>query len=67
MQCLEDWATSKAPTEGYELLMAHGMADLTGEQLVLKYPEQFSAEAVTAATARVAMPDVVAIPDAVAA
>ena len=67
VQCLEDWATSKAPTEGYELLMAHGMADLTGEQLVLRYRDQFSAEAVTAATARVAVPGVVAIPDAVAA
>ncbi len=54
VQCLEDWATSKAPTEGYELLMAHGMAEMTGERLVLTYPEQFSAEAVAAATARLA-------------
>lgn len=50
---LEEWVTSKTPSEGYELLMAKGMPELTGERLVLKYPEQFSAEAVAAAKARV--------------
>jgi hypothetical protein len=50
---LEGWVTSKAPTEGYELLVANGMPELTGEQLVLKYPEQFSPEAIAAAKARV--------------
>jgi hypothetical protein len=53
VQCLEDWAVSKAPTEGYELLTAKGLSELTGESLVLKYPEQFSVEAVAAAQARV--------------
>lgn len=52
VQCLADWVTSKTPTEGYELLTASGLAELTGEQLVLKYPEQFSAEAVAAAKSR---------------
>ena len=44
---------SKIPTEGYELLVAKGMPELTGEHLVLKYPEQFSAEAIAAAKARI--------------
>lgn len=54
IQCLEDWVTSKAPTEGYELLMANGLAEMTGESLVLKYPAQFSEAAVAAAKARMA-------------
>jgi hypothetical protein len=51
---LEEWVTSKAPTDSYELLTAKGMSELTGESLVLKYPEQFSAEAIAAAKARLA-------------
>jgi hypothetical protein len=54
VQCLEDWVTSKTPTEGYELLMANGLAEMTGEHLVLKYPEQFSEGAIAAAKARLA-------------
>jgi len=50
---LEEWAMSEKPTEVHELLVANGMPDLTGEHLVLKYPEQFSAEAIAAAKARV--------------
>lgn len=50
---LEEWATSRIPSEAYELLVANGMPELTGEHLVLEYPEQFSAEAVAAAKARV--------------
>jgi hypothetical protein len=53
VQCLEEWAKAKKPTEGYELLMANGLADLTGEHLVLKYPDQFSAEAIAAAKTRI--------------
>lgn len=56
IQCLEDWVTSKTPTEGYELLTANGLTEMTGESLVLKYPEQFSADAVAAAKARLAAP-----------
>lgn len=52
VQCLEDWALSKAPSEGYELLMANGLPEMTGESLVLKYPEQFSEAAIAAAKAR---------------
>jgi hypothetical protein len=53
VHCLEEWATSKAPTESYELFAAKGLSELAGEHLVLKYPEQFSAKAVAAAKARV--------------
>lgn len=56
IQCLEDWVTSKTPTEGYELLMANDLAEMTGEKLVLKYPEKFSADAIAAAKARIAAP-----------
>jgi hypothetical protein len=55
VQCLEDWALSKAPSEGYELLMANGLPEMTGESLVLKYPEQFSEAAIAAAKARMAV------------
>ena len=53
VHCLEEWATSKTPSEGYEILVAKGLSELTGEHLVLKYPEQFSPRAVAAAKARV--------------
>ena len=53
VHCLEEWATSKTPSEGYEILVAKGLSELTGEHLVLKYPDQFSPRAVAAAKARV--------------
>lgn len=52
VQCLEDWAISKAPTEGFGLLIEHGLVELTGEYLVLKYPAHFSTSAVAAAKTR---------------
>lgn len=52
--CLEDWAKSAEPPESFVLLSANGMIELTGEQLVLTYPDRFSAEAVAGATARLA-------------
>lgn len=52
--CLEDWAKSKEPSEGFELLVANGLAEMTGEQIVLKYPDQFSPEAIAGAKARLA-------------
>jgi len=52
ISCLEDWAISKAPTEGFELLVQHGLIELTGEYLVLKYPAHFSTTAVTTAKTR---------------
>jgi hypothetical protein len=52
VQCLEDWAVSKAPTEGFELLVKQGFVELTGEHLVLKYQDRFSPTAVAAAKLR---------------
>jgi hypothetical protein len=45
IQCLEDRAMATAPTDGFKLLIAAGLVELTGEYLVLKYPAYFSAEA----------------------
>jgi hypothetical protein len=52
VQCLEDWATASGSTDGFKLLIALGMAELTGEYLVMKYPDRFSQGAVSAASAR---------------
>jgi hypothetical protein len=52
IQCLEDWAISSAPTEGFNLLVSSGLTELTGEYLVIKYADRFSEDAVTAAKAR---------------
>jgi hypothetical protein len=52
IQCLEDWAVQTKATEGFELLVKNGLVELTGEFLVLKYPDQFSPKAVASAKAR---------------
>ncbi|OHC75244.1 MAG: hypothetical protein A3G18_03170 [Rhodospirillales bacterium RIFCSPLOWO2_12_FULL_58_28] len=52
VQCLEDWAAGSTLTEGFKLLTKNGLAELTGEYLVLKYQEQFSGGAVAAAKVR---------------
>jgi len=49
---LEDLVKSKEPTEGFELLVASNFVEMTGEQIVLKYSDQFSPEAVAAAKTR---------------
>jgi hypothetical protein len=54
IQCLEDWAIASVGTDGFNLLVSKGMAELTGEYLVMKYPDRFSQEAVSAASARMA-------------
>ncbi|WP_292532497.1 hypothetical protein [Methylocystis sp.] len=54
VQCLEDWATNSAPTEGFDLLTQKGLAELTGEFLVLKNRDRFSPAAISAAKARLA-------------
>jgi hypothetical protein len=53
VHCLEEWTTSKTPTESYELLTEKGFPEFTGEHLVLKYADQFSPAAVAAAKARI--------------
>jgi hypothetical protein len=51
VQCLEDWATQPT-SDGLELLVNKGLYHLTGEYLVLRYPERFTQEAVNAAHAK---------------
>lgn len=53
VHCLEEWTTSKTPTESYELLTEKGFPEFTGEHLVLKYADRFSPEAVAGAKARI--------------
>lgn len=53
-KCLEDWAISDKPTQGFDMLVAAGMPELTAEYLVTKYPNRFSAEAVAKAKKRLA-------------
>jgi hypothetical protein len=57
VQCLIDWATSKEAPEEFVLLVAAGLPEMTGEQLVVKYADQFTPEVVAAATARLASAD----------
>jgi len=52
IQCLEDWAVANTPTDGFKLLIDAGLVELTGEHLVLKYPEHFSGEALEQARHR---------------
>jgi len=51
-KCLEDWALSVAPTQGFLLLIAKGMHELTAEYFVLKYKNRFSQEVIASALKR---------------
>ena len=55
LACLEDWAISEKRTDGFETLVSRGHVELTGEYLVTKYPERFSARAVSNATSLMEM------------
>jgi len=52
IQCLEDWATATHETDGFQALMSQRLTHLTGEHIVLKYPDRFSQEAVAGARRR---------------
>lgn len=52
LQCLEDWALSKQPTTGFDLLIENDQVKLTAEYLVLQYSDRFTEEAVAAASGR---------------
>ena len=62
VECLEDWARSYNETDGFKALVAAGLAELTGEYLVTRYPDRFSAEAVRRAKDKLQQrcPDVLA-------
>lgn len=52
VRTLEDWALAPKATDGFKLLIKNKMPELTGEALVIKYPDRFSARAVAAAKKR---------------
>jgi hypothetical protein len=54
VRCLEDWATATNETDGFQALMSKRLTHLTGEHIVLKYPDRFSPEAVAGARKRLA-------------
>lgn len=51
-QTLIDFATSKAPTDGFNMLIERGLPELTGEALVLKHSEHFDPAVLDAARSR---------------
>lgn len=51
-QTLVDFAVSKKPTEGFDMLIERGLPELTGEAIVLKHSAQFDRPVVEAAKAR---------------
>lgn len=53
-KCLEDWALSTQPTQGFDMLVANDMPELTAEYLVVKYRSRFGDNIVDAAKARLA-------------
>lgn len=57
VECLRDWVMSKEVPEEFVLLVANGLPELTGEQLVVKYADRFEPDVVAAATARLASAD----------
>lgn len=65
MQTLRDFALSKAPTQGFEMLIDRGMPELTGEAVVLRHRKLFEPEVVAAARFRLeaAGVDVERLPD----
>jgi len=52
VECLEDWARGRTETAGFKFLIDAGLVELTGEYLVTKYPDRFTAEAVRRAKER---------------
>lgn len=51
-QTLIDFATSKAPTDGFNMLIERGLPELTGEALILKHSACFDMQVQTAAKQR---------------
>jgi hypothetical protein len=51
-QTLIDFAKSKAPTDGFNMLIERGLPELTGEALVLKHSESFDSDVQKAAQHR---------------
>lgn len=49
LQTLRDWALDKKETEGFSMLVARGMPEMTGEAIVLRHPGHFDEVVRTAA------------------
>lgn len=54
LKVLEDFATSATPADGFQMLIDRGLAELTGEAVVLRHPDGFAAGVVDAARTRLA-------------
>ncbi len=52
LQTLIDWALSDKETAGFKMLLDRGMADLTGEAIVLRHPGRFDPKVQAAARDR---------------
>lgn len=52
VQTLRDWATSSKETDGFQMLLARGMPELTGEAIVMRHGQHFGGPVVSAARAR---------------
>lgn len=48
-QCLVDWALDPKVTDGFEILVGNGRADLTGEAIVLRHRDLFTEDVIMAA------------------
>ena len=51
---LVDWAKHPTSTTGFDLLIAHGLHDLTGEAIVLRHKLRFPQDVIKAARKRLA-------------
>jgi hypothetical protein len=54
MQTLNDFATATATTQGFDMLIARSLPELTGEAVILRHEDKFEPEVVAAASARLA-------------
>jgi hypothetical protein len=52
VQTLVDWALSDKSTEGFDMLLARGMPELTGEAIVLMHQQHFGSSVLDAARKR---------------
>lgn len=44
VKTLQDWAVDKKETDGFAMLLARGMPEMTGEAIVLRHPAHFDEE-----------------------
>jgi hypothetical protein len=50
--CLTDWALDKSPTEGFLRLVEGGLAEFTGECVILRHADRFDPSIIVAAKTR---------------